>query len=453
MRGLLPLGLLGLLACDTAASPVNLTASASLAELQPAVFRVQWKGAGEGASVVAEWGYDEDYGQRVALGEGDEGEGIVLGAHPSATVHWRVVTGEGAATDDQTIETGELPVTIRSFEVTESGDALSGLVLTSTLDNQRADAVMVDLTGTPVWWLASDGPKQGFSDVRAAADGKGVIYQVTDPKLETDIGTIIERDWAGEVRAETPTPGGHHAFVELPDDHYGYCMIDVRETTVDGELRMVVGDAIAEIPVGGDPATDLHVIWDSWDALPMRAAVAGDSGFYSFGLDWIHCNGLSYDADTGKYLMSSYSLGSVFQVDRATGATDWVLGGEDATLTLPEGLRVGTIHSPERTADGVRVFNNRNVDSPHSRVVTWKVDEAASTAAEGEAIDLDGEYFSQILGDATDLPDDHLLISWGSSGLLTEVDAERNVVWEASLPLGVIVGFSGVLPSIPGAVE
>lgn len=453
MRVLLLAGLLALPACDSAAPPAALSASASVAELQPAVFTVRWKGAGAGAAVVAEWGYDADYGHRVALGSGDEGEGVIVGAHPASTVHWRVIGEDGRATEDATIQTGELPLTIRMFEVTDSADALASLVLTSTLDNQRADAVMVDRTGTPVWWLASAGPKEGFSDVRPAADGRGIIYQITDPKLQNDIATIIERGWDGEVLTQTTTPSGHHAFVELPDDRYGYCMIDVRETTVEGETTMVVGDAIAEIPKGGDPATDVRIVWNAWDALPMRAKFEGDSNFYTIGLDWTHCNGLTYDETTGKYLMSSYTLGSVFQIDRATGSTDWVLGGPDGTFTLPEGARLNTIHSPERVAGGVRMFNNRHSEPPYSRVVTWNVDEAASTATEGESIDLGAAYYSQILGDASDLPEDHLLISWGASGLLTEVNANRDVVWEASLPLGVIVGFSGVLPSLPGEIE
>lgn len=437
-----------LLGCETASEPSTLEATGALAPEMQTVLEVTWSGAGEGSAVYAEWGADDTYGQRVLLGAGDSGDGVLVGLHPNATVHWRVATDDGAASADSTVEAGSAPVDLPELAVSNVGETTGGLVLTSTLDGVEGYAVAYDHEGVPVWWVAS-GEEGPFTDVYPSPDGRGVIYQTTDPKLLEDIATVTFRAWNGEVISTTRTPNGHHDFVVLPDGSYGFCMIDVRDVEIDGEAVTVVGDAIGEIPAGGDPETDVRTVWSAWDAFTMRATPAEDSHFYPFGLDWTHCNGLAYEPATGeaangKYLVSMYELGSVTQVDAATGATDWILGGLDGTLTIPDGEGFLVAHSPEPVAGGLRLFNNRATEEtpPHSRVLEYQIDEAAGSASLVESIDLTGEYFSFILGDSNALPDDHLLVSWGSLGMLTELDANREVVWQGELPLGQVVGFT-----------
>lgn len=438
-----------LLACETASETTDLTASGALAAEMPTVLEIDWSGAGKNATVYAEWGSDDSYGQRVLLGTGDAGAGVLVGLHPNATVHWRVATDE-AASADATVEAGSAPVDLPELSISNVGDTTGGLVLTSTLDGVEGYAVAYDHEGYPVWWVAS-GDEGPFTDLYPSPDGRGVIYQTTDPKLLEDIATVTFRAWNGEVLSTTRTPNGHHDFVVLPDGSYGFCMIDVRDVEIEGETVTVVGDAIGEMPAGGDPAADLRTVWSAWDAFTMTATPENDTHFYPFGLDWTHCNGLAYEPEMGKYLVSMYELGSVTQVDAASGATDWILGGVDGTLAIPEGEGFIVAHSPEPVEGGLRLFNNRATEEtpPHSRVLEYQVDEAAGTASMVESITLGEEYFSFILGDSNALPDDHLLVSWGSLGMLTELDANRDVVWQGELPLGQVVGFSGDV-QVPG---
>ncbi|GDX83332.1 hypothetical protein LBMAG42_51430 [Deltaproteobacteria bacterium] len=439
-----------LVGCETASEPGALEATGSLAAAMPTVLEITWSGAAEGAAIYAEWGSDDTYGQRVRLGAGREGAGVLVGLHPNAKVHWRVATDEGATSTDATVEAGSAPVDLPELSVSNVGDTTGGLVLTSTLDGVEGYAVAYDHEGFPVWWVAS-GEEGPFTDVYPSPDGRGVIYQTTDPKLIEDIANVTFRAWNGEVISTTRTPNGHHDFVVLPDGSYGFCMIDVREAEIAGETFTVVGDAIGEIPAGGDPETDVRTVWSSWDAFTMRATPAADTHFYPFGLDWTHCNGLAYEPEVGKYLVSMYELGSVTQVDAATGTTDWILGGEDGTLSIPAGETFNVAHSPEPVAGGLRLFNNRATEEtpPHSRVLEYQIDEAAGSAALVESIALNGEYFSFILGDSNALPDEHLLVSWGSLGMLTELDADREVVWQGELPLGQVVGFTSDV-QVPG---
>lgn len=439
-----------LLACETASEATELEASGSLAVEMQTVLEIDWSGAGEGATVYAEWGSDDAYGKRVLLGSGNAGAGVLVGLHPSSEVHWRVTTQEGAASPDATVETGSAPVDLPELTVSNVGDTTGGLVLTSTLDGVEGYAVVYDHEGFPVWWVAS-GDEGPFTDVYPSPDGRGVIYMTTDPKLLEDIALVTFRAWNGDVISTTRAPNGHHDFVVLPDGGYGFCMIDVREAEVDGTMLTIVGDAIGEMPAGGDPVADLRTVWSSWDAFPVRATPGNDSHFYPFGLDWTHCNGLAYEPEEGKYLVSMYELGSVTQVDAATGATDWILGGEDTTLAIPAGETFIVAHSPEPVDGGLRLFNNRATEAtpPHSRVLEYQIDEAAGTASQVESIELGGEYFSFILGDSNALPEEHLLVSWGSLGMLTELDADREVVWQGELPLGQVVGFTSDV-QVPG---
>lgn len=425
----------------------DFTARGVLSGAVPTVLSVHWEGAGSGASVSIEWGADTGYGHSAPVGSGDEGDGVFVGLPPGVEVHWRLVNEEGAATADATVTTGDAPASMPRFETTVQGERTGGFALTSTLDSELAYLMLLDDDAAPVWWLGETLTEGAFTDAYPRADGAGIVYQTTDPKLLRDVGEIVEMAWDGSVLQRTRTPLGHHAFVVLPDGTYGYCSIEVRDVEIDGVVTPVVGDVIAEIPPGGDPETEVRVVWNSWDALPMRADPDEDLGFYPFGVDWTHCNGLAYEADTGKYLLSLYGIGSVLQIDAATGTTDWVLGGEDATLTIPGGEPFTAVHSPEPVPGGLRLFNNRAPGAPmHSRVVEYQIDESAATAEPVESLEFGREHYSFVLGDSNGLPEDHILISWGTVGLLTEVDAAREVVWEAELQLGAIVGLTSDVP-------
>lgn len=452
------MALLVMLACDSAedsAEVPGLAASARLSTVIPTVLVVEWSEAPTDAVVSVEWGSSEALGQRVEVGTGASGAGTVVGLRSGETGHWRLVVESTAGeshTDPATIDVGHAPDDLPALVVEERAEPAGGGILTSLIGG-KPYAVIYDHGGEPIWWYGLDAEDAVFADTRMRPDGSGVLLQVMDGSRRTDIGALLSVDWSGETAVETRLEGGHHAFVVLADGTRAWCATDVRDVSIDGTTYAVVGDTIRELGPGLEAESDVRTVWSAWDTLPMRADPASDSGFYPEGLDWTHCNGLAYDETADAYVMSAFALGSVVSVSRTAGTPNWVLGGEDGEFTFVGGDGFVQAHSPEPHAGGMRLFSNRNggEDEPlYSRVIDYELDLEARTATEVSGISLNKKYFSYILGDSNPLPDEHLLISWGSTGVFTEVNANRELVWTGSLPIGKIAGFAENVPTMGG---
>lgn len=442
--------------CNVDEAPQPLSASVRLSNTIPTVLVVSWEQAPKNGAVSVEWGETDAYGERTELGEGETGEGTVVGLHAGQTVHWRLVVdddGESLVTEDAELEAGFVPDDLPTLTVEQLSEPTGGAILTSLIGGTPY-AVIYDHEGYPVWWYGLDEENAVFADTRVSPDGKGVLLQVMDGSRVTDMGAVLTVDWSGESVTETLLPGGHHAFLVHPDGTLAWCAMDVRDAVIDGVSHAVVGDAIRELAPGKVDAADVRTVWSSWDTLPTRADPDSDSGFYPEGLDWTHCNGLGYDSAADAYLLSAFAIGSVVSVSRADGTQNWVLGGYDNEFAFEGGDGFTQAHSPEPHDGGFRLFSNRNGggDEPlYSRVIDYEIDVEALVATEVSGISLNKKYFSYILGDSNALDEDHLLISWGSTGTFTEVDASRALVWTGSLPLGKIAGFAENVPTMGGA--
>jgi hypothetical protein len=441
---------------ESVATGGGLVVSSHLSEAIPTVLVVEWSGAEPDSRVAVEWGTSADYGERTELGEGASGSGAVVGMQPGRPYHWRLVAegGTGAESEDQEVTTGPAPDDLPTLTVKQKEEPVGGFALTNLLGS-RAYAVLYDHDGEPVWWWSLEEPNAVFAENRVSADGRRVLLQVMDGSRATDMGELLSVDWAGEQVEHTRLEGTHHDFVTLPDGTVAWCAMDVRTTDIEGTPTAVVGEALRELPAGGDPEADVRTVWTSWDHLPMTADPETDTGFYPEGLDWIHCNGLAWAEDDDDYLMSSLSLGAVISIDRTSGDQNWVLGGDLNEFTFVGGEMFEQVHSPEPHAGGLRVFSNRNGggDSGEpifSQVLDYELDVGARVAREVDAVSLGRRYFSYILGDSNALSDDHLLVSWGSAGVLTEVNAARDLVWAGSLPIGNVAGFTENVPTAGG---
>jgi hypothetical protein len=441
--------------CGVEAPSEALVASARLSEVIPTVLVLSWEGAPAGSEVTAEWGTTDEYGETVPLGTGEAGTGTVVGMHSGETAHWRLVVrsdGDETVTEDHEIEVGYAPDDLPFLTVEQKEEPVGGAILTNLIGG-KPYAVVYDHSGLPVWWYGLDAEDAVFADNHIRPDGKGLLLQVMDGSRQTDIGALLSVDWSGESVVDTRLEGGHHAFVVLPDGTRAWCATDVREAMIDGVSMAVVGDAIRELPGGEEAASSVRTVWSSWDTLTMNANPATDSGFYPEGLDWTHCNGLAYDS-ADAYLMSAFALGAVVSVSRADGAQNWVLGGDENEFAFEGGVPFTQAHSPDPHAGGLRIFSNRNGEDEgalYSRVIDYELDVDGRIATEISGISLNKKYFSYILGDSNPLSDGHLLISWGSTGALTEVNEDRALVWSGSLPIGKIAGFAENVPAMGGA--
>ena len=446
---MLALLIAGACTAESAGEAEHLQVIGVMSEAVPTVMELGWANTEMADSLSIEWGPTDEYGEVLDLGDGTPGEGVLVGMEPNSEYHWRMAAQIGdrtVATGDHTVHTGSAPRAVPDLEVESTGETTGGFILTSMLSNE-AYSTLYDHNGKPVWWAAP--PEGNFvTESRVALDGSGVDFQ----SWHKEEAHLLAVNWDGTQVLDTPTPGGHHDFDLLPDGSYAYCWSDKRTATLDGVEFDVVGDTIVELQPGADAAS-AKPVWSAWDSLPVRAAPAGDSGFYEGALDWTHCDSLAYEAATGHYMVSMYAIGTVAEVDRESGQMNWAFGGADDQFTLANGSLFTSAHSPAPIDGGLRLFDNREGDPPYSRVVSYELNESTRTATEGESISLGEEYYSQILGDTVLLPDDHMLISWGTMGVITELDADRNVVWKGSTDIGTITGFLRDVPTAGGRIR
>ncbi len=444
---------LGCEPADDSAAAADFEAEASLSESMPTAMTVRWSTDAAATSRV-EWGTGSHYGEVVALDGTRTEHAVAVAGMPAGTaIHWRAISeidGETVSSGDQVLQTGAMPndlpvLTVESAEPVRAG---SGFVLGYTVGSDTS-VILFDHKGNPTWWWRDDNPNFMPNQVRVSRDQRGIMFSASSYDREEELGAIYQISWTGEILETTIAPNSHHDFIEHEDGTLAYCAMDIREV---GD-QSIVGDAIVEIPPGGNAETDAVVVWTSWDDLPMTATEAGDSGYYPYGLDWIHCNGLSYNEDENDYFMSSYALKTVMRIDRAEGKLEWSFGGDASDFELSRQDAFAHAHSPTYSDGTLWLFDNGGQGgTAPSRAVAYTLDETTMTAEESWSFDAGGAYSSSILGDV-ELVDGGYLMAWGLGGAWQEVDADGNATWTGSAPIGVASGFSVKVATAGGPAE
>lgn len=352
-----------------------------------------------------------------------EGDGTVTlyGLHADADVRWRIADGEW-----QTARTGALPDGIPAV-VTE-GELGADYVLLSWQEfpAEGTGVYILDGDGQIVWYHL---PEVGIVPAAHDVGGALLLMWTYHDVIENAAVEYVPLDGADPT--VDPLPYAHHDVVAVPGLRYASIVGEVRE--IDGEA--VVGDTLVEVAEDGSQRT----VWSAFDVFPVVPHESWDAGSYTAGHDWTHANGLYYDPVDDAYLVSLFYLRSVAKIDRATGATLWVLGGDDATIELLDDDGPRRQHAPEWRDGALTVFDNGYGDALGSRLVTWAVDEAAGTATRTWEWRHPDALFTFVFGDVDLLPDGGHLSSWGNYGQVLRTDAAGEVVWSAQVDAGHLV--------------
>jgi hypothetical protein len=310
---------------------------------------------------------------------------------------------------------------------------------------KTAHAVVIDREGDVVWaqlLIENEGGEEAIVfKVEPLLDGTGIVYNTQSAEVDGD-AVLYRMLWNGESLPSIKLPGGHTDFVQLPDGGFGMLGWEIQEFE-DGTRRLL-GDTIMEVDSDGE----IREIWNAFDNFVVDLNQA-----YSLGLlpddpeceDWSHVNSLAYVSSEDAYYITMTRPQAVVRIERATGAQTWVLTGTggDGDFSTTDVDLVDWPHSSQRVDAGLLIFNRRNryLSETCSEAVYVSLDEDAWTA---EATwSYAGERCAQIgfLGNALQLAGGTTLVSWSHLGLLEEVDAEGELVWQAELALGAGFGF------------
>jgi len=422
---------------------------ASLADAAPTVVRVEWT-TDEPVQGMVSFGETDAYGWETPLEDAPSTEhtALLLGMPHSTEIHFAVVSQSDAGSErsaDHSIVTGGVPAILPSISIDlgeRSPSAFTAIPVVADIadDEQQAVAIMDD-QGRWVWATELEPGYQSLR-VRLAPDGGGVVYNAVASDKESDLPSkLIQVGWDGEPILELDTPDLHHDFVLLPDGGFAYLGTEPRPV---GDVTMG-----SDIIVAIDSSGASQVVWTLWDHIEDDFGMVIDPENLDPSESLGHANNLQFVEDQDAWLVDFANLGSVAQIDRASGQPSWILGGTgdsfDASPDPPPAFRA---HEIQLEGDSLWMFVNDLQGDECSRL--WKVGldiENRQAAVEAE-YHWDPCQYTYAMGGVNRLPLDHTLIVWSLAGRLEVLDSELTPVWAAQASLGAGFGYTSSTDSL-----
>jgi hypothetical protein len=357
---------------------------------------------------------------------GDSSLVPVLGLLPETAYALQLVAHSpcGAAIGPRLeLTTGTLPDYLPSFAA--GGPAPStGFVAFAT----STYGVVIDNTGRVVWYhVFPNGPGLNF---QAQATGRYVARP--PPLIPGAPAPWIELDPLGTVTRTLGCARGlqsrFHDMIAEPDGSY-WVMCDETRTM---DLSAVGGVADASVlgtVIQHVGATGMVLFeWSPFDHLDLTDLDAANRA--GTNVNWTHGNALDKDTD-GNLLVSFRSLSEIMKIDTRSGAVVWRMGGARNQFTFQ-----GTAIPPFAGQHGLRVdgagrfvlLDNLG-EAAGSRAERYEYDEGLRTARLTSVYVAGGGVVAELGGTTQNLPDGHVLVSYGNGSRVEEYDAEGNVVW------------------------
>jgi hypothetical protein len=189
-----------------------------------------------------------------------------------------------------------------------------------------------------------------------------------------------------------------------------------------------------------DVATGLVMYeWDSLEHVPLSASYMPAGGAsVAWPYDWFHLNSIALEGD-GSLLISSRATWAVYDVDSATGAVRWQVGGRNPTYAMPSGLQLAWQHDAQPLGPGLfSVLDNGGPPSAqrYSHGAVVRIDAATATARVIRSVQIPTPIYAETQGDLQRLPDGSWWIGWGNVNESSQVSAAGKQLYEAHTPAG-----------------
>jgi hypothetical protein len=337
-----------------------------------------------------------------------------------------------------------------TYTITVNNNPAPGRIFYSNHEDQVGDEpetnsfpTIIDNDGT-IFWARDVG--RGGTDFKLNSNGYLTHYStITDTPywlvLDSNYFAFDSLQCQNGYEIETES----HDMMMYPDGH-ALVMAHDKQT-----IDMTPYGGIPDATVQGlvlqelDANRDVVFEWRSWDHFlftdaniwtPLTNAI----------VDYVHANSIERDFD-GNLLLSSRNMDELTKINRSTGDIIWRMGGENNQFTFVNDnipAHFSSQHDLRRIPNGnITVFNNGNHLTPlRSSAKEYALDEVNKIATlvwYYEHPLVDGfELFGAATGNAQRLPNGNTMINWGLIGTydglpnFTEVDANKNIVWEMS---------------------
>jgi hypothetical protein len=359
---------------------------------------------------------------------GSGGRAVLAGLTADTAWDFRFVSGEWVGAT-HSVTTGPLPAELPEVTLVDDGAPPAAYIATSWVLNADTGSgvYVLDAEGHVVWYDLWEGV--GVTPVVRKVPGGFLYLRTSHGYLPESRAVFVSTD--GLTRREFPLPLAHHDLVLVPDAAFAVLVGEVRE--VDGEN--VVGDTIVEVAEDGSQ----RVVWSPFDHLEVtrndgwNAPVA-----YPEGADWLHTNGLFYDAVDDAYYASSYNLRAVMKIARGTGALEWILGGPDSDFALADDAGFGPQHAP-RWVDGELLMFDNGYTVGASRLVQYGLDATSGVATRTWEWRHPDDLYAIVLGDVDALGAGRHLSAWSTHGEILVTTADGTIEWRVDVEPTFIV--------------
>ncbi|MCA9492712.1 MAG: hypothetical protein KC621_22415 [Myxococcales bacterium] len=368
-----------------------------------------------------------------------ENEQTIPGVPYHTTAAWRVVSDDGLVVlDGEPLTTEKVPEGLPKARVTVSEPDRwlpEGKFLLTSINEREGGwtggtywTLILDRQGRTVW--AKQTPQNHWT-LFATLDRDGRSFwwdeQTYWASLGTDLGrkSTLHHVWLDAEIEEVPTPGLHHAWVQLPDGTLAWG--SRAHGGIEALVQRVPGQA------------DETVLWTCEDDWPG----SGDC----------ESNGLFYVEATDSFLYSFYTNDSIVEIDRQSGESLWWAGEVPGGYAFsPERSRYLWQHGISYTPTGTLLLSSEwdGGKDPHGRCVwlnqlctTWLMEyEVDPVTRELRAVWVDdSEVLADTNGQAWRLTNGNTLHVVGSAGVVREVDtATGDDVWRVDFRSNRLLG-------------
>jgi arylsulfotransferase ASST len=402
-----------------AGTPVQVTVAAS---------------AGTDVSVDGQSPQSGSFTADVRLNEGQGFEILATTGGAVETYYVRCLPADFPATTAQRLSQPEAEwYMVAPFNTTNFGPISSGV--------SPNYVAIFDINGVPVWWMKADHTPADFklfSNGNLAwtrFDGTG------DEEHRLD-GSLAQFLAAAEGQTDI------HEFLLLPNGNRVVTAHRIKPGfDVCGQSNVqVIDDGVQEI------APDGSLVWSWWasdhiDASETPIAWCDPSIVANGVYDIYHFN--SAEPNGNGFMLSFRHLDAIYQVDKSDGSVVWKLGGtnrpeslsvqNDPLFTAGDGFRGQ--HDARVLSDGTVTLHD-NGFHPSSqrppRAIRYAIDLGARTATLVEQENDPGGIATPLCcGSARRLPGGDWLMSWGNTGLVTELSPLGAPVFSLTFDAGL----------------
>jgi hypothetical protein len=376
------------------------------------------------------------------------GRSVVVGLRPETQYSMFLeAVGGGTTTTSDTVSftTGALDPFLAASHLTGTTPLSGGYVIANLGHGGNGYLTVFDSVGNVAWYR--EFPGKPLAEAKQQPNGHFTAVLTNTHGDAPIVGSAVELALDGSI-VRTFTAPASSPYI---DDHELLLLSD--NGAYDGALFIAYNQRHVNLSSSGGPADtvltghqliredangDQHTLFDAWDHFDNSQNVEPVSG----QVDFDHPNSVVQDHD-GNFIVSWRDLDAITKIDASTGDIIWTFASPLSKLTSDFTI-TGDPLNGFSAQHSVRVLDNGDLllfdnGTRHAtvatRVVEYKLDEAAHTATMVWQYTHTPPIYTQFTGSVQRLQNGNTFIGWAwpPSIVASEVTSDGTTVWEAPL--------------------